>query len=252
MNNVFGIDKVLNYLRDHADSYVVIGGTATKILLEESGLDFRETKDFDIVLLAEASNTEFAKNLVNFLKDGKYQKGFSNGKKICYRFVNPITPGYPKIIELFASQENASLNRYLKKIPIVDDEEQLSAIVLMEDLLNFVKQRRIITKDGLPIVDSLGIIAIKTYAYFENLKLYEEGKIEGKTAFLKHRNDIIRLTLSLREDMASIALPPMLEESTIKFLDVFKKSSDAYKSIPHGMIKLEELVDVFRKVFCKK
>lgn len=252
MDNVFGVEKVLDHLRNHQDCYLLIGGTATKIVLEEKGFDFRETKDFDIVLLADASNDEFAKDLVDFLKAGNYQHGYSNGKRVCYRFVKPTAAGYPKIIELFASQPNTSLNRYLRKIPIIDDDEQLSAIVLREELLTFATQRKTITKDGLPIVDTLGLIVLKSYAYFENLGLYGEGKISGKTAYLKHRNDIIRLILSLNEDVVPISLPDVLRDSCINFLNVLKKSSDAYKSIPHGLVKLEELVNIYRKAFCDK
>ena len=153
---------------------------------------------------------------------------------------------------MFASQPNTSLNKYLKKIPILDDEEQLSAIVLKEELLSFAKQRKTITKDGLPIIDGLGLIVLKTYAYFDNLELYKNKMISGKTAFLKHRNDIIRLILSLNENTQPIKLPNVLKERCISFIDVLEKSSDAYKSIPHGLVKLKELVNIYRKVFCDK
>lgn len=248
-SSVFGVEKVLLHLNKHPDCYVIIGGIATKTILEEKGFASRETKDFDIVLLADSTKKEFAEDITNLLKEGKYKNGFSNEKKICYRFEKPETNGYPKIIELFSVDNNDSLHHYLQKIDIVIDEERLSAIVLEKDVFDFIKSRRIISSDGLPVVDPLGLIVLKAHAYFKNLKLYQEGKIKGKTNYLKHRNDIINLLLSLNGDEKAIALPEKLKIDCSNFVKVLASSSQAYKSIAHFGIPLNDLVKLFYRLF---
>ena len=57
--------------------------------MEEAGLDFRATKDLDIVLCIEALNSEFVKAFWEFIKMGKYRiQEKSTGKKLFY----PLAP----------------------------------------------------------------------------------------------------------------------------------------------------------------
>jgi hypothetical protein len=50
------------------DCYTVIGGSACDILMTEAGLDFRATKDIDMILILEARSTEFAQTLWQFIR----------------------------------------------------------------------------------------------------------------------------------------------------------------------------------------
>ena len=47
---VRGLDVFREFFAGHADQYVLIGGTAATLAMEEAGLAFRATKDLDIVL----------------------------------------------------------------------------------------------------------------------------------------------------------------------------------------------------------
>jgi hypothetical protein len=47
---VKGLDVFQNHFARYADQYVLIGGTAATLAMEEAGLEFRATKDLDIVL----------------------------------------------------------------------------------------------------------------------------------------------------------------------------------------------------------
>lgn len=47
---VRGLDVFREHLAGHADQYVLIGGTAATLAMEEAGLEFRATKELDIVL----------------------------------------------------------------------------------------------------------------------------------------------------------------------------------------------------------
>mgnify|MGYP000521783331 CR=1 FL=1 len=55
-----GLDKFREHFAGFADRYVLIGGAAADLVMDEAGVDFRVTKDFDIVLCVEALDTSFA------------------------------------------------------------------------------------------------------------------------------------------------------------------------------------------------
>ena len=51
---VTGIDRFREWFRGYEDQYAIIGGTACDLLMSEDGMDFRATKDIDLVLIVEA------------------------------------------------------------------------------------------------------------------------------------------------------------------------------------------------------
>ena len=244
------IHTLLKHLQKYPDSYVIIGGIATSLILEERGFPFRETKDFDIVLLADANNPDFNKDLCALLKEGKYKNAISNGKKACYRFIEPETPGYPRIIELFSHEEHAYLHNYLQKIQITFNEEDLSTIVLNDEVVDFIKERKITIDLGVSVVDALGLIALKSHAYFRNLKLYNEKQIVGRENYAKHKNDVIRLLLSLNGDEGSIRMPDLIKQDCSSFRQVLNDSKSEFKNInKNAKISLENLVSLYAKIF---
>ena len=56
---VTGIDKFQKYFAGHEDHYAIIGGAACDLLFDEVGLDFRATKDIDMVLCVEVVDAAF-------------------------------------------------------------------------------------------------------------------------------------------------------------------------------------------------
>lgn len=72
---VKGLDVFQNHFARYADQYVLIGGTAATLAMEEAGLEFRATKDLDIVLHIEALNVGFATALWAFVEQSKYVTG---------------------------------------------------------------------------------------------------------------------------------------------------------------------------------
>ena len=57
---VRGLDRFKEHMVGLEDSYAVIGGTACEVLLEDADLEFRATKDIDMVLLVEGRLPEAA------------------------------------------------------------------------------------------------------------------------------------------------------------------------------------------------
>jgi predicted nucleotidyltransferase len=56
---VKGLEIFRERFRNYSDRYVLIGGTACDLAMREAGLEFRATKDLDIVLCVEALDTAF-------------------------------------------------------------------------------------------------------------------------------------------------------------------------------------------------
>ena len=126
----------------YQDQYILIGGMACDLLLDEAGESFRPTKDVDMVLIVEALTTEFARAFWDFIEAGGYEARLkSSGKPEFYRFVNPKQPDYPVMIELFARPANdvsLSAAGHLMPLHLDDDISSLSAILLNEAYYRFL------------------------------------------------------------------------------------------------------------------
>jgi hypothetical protein len=74
-----------------SEQYVLIGGTAATLAMAEAGLDFRATKDLDIVLHIEALSPNFGTAFWTFVEHGGYEirQASDTGKPVLYRFKNP-------------------------------------------------------------------------------------------------------------------------------------------------------------------
>ena len=70
---VSGIDMFKDFFADYKEQYVLIGGVACDIILEDSDEEFRATKDLDLVLIVEALTPEFGKAFWQFIVDGGYR-----------------------------------------------------------------------------------------------------------------------------------------------------------------------------------
>ena len=100
---VVGLDKFAEHFADYKDCYILIGGSASDLVFEDAGLEFRATKDLDIVLCFEALTKEFVVEFWSFVQAGNYERReTSSGKKQFYRFQNPKVDGFPHMLELFS------------------------------------------------------------------------------------------------------------------------------------------------------
>lgn len=101
---VKGLDIFREWFAGHSDQYILIGGTAASLTMAEAGLDFRATKDLDIVLHVEALTPAFGETFWRFIGAGGYeiQQTSDTGKPKFYRFQKPSDPRFPAMVELFA------------------------------------------------------------------------------------------------------------------------------------------------------
>lgn len=65
---VNGFLKFKEKFHGYENQYVIIGGTACDLIMENEELPFRATKDIDIVLIVESITVEFGRQFGNILK----------------------------------------------------------------------------------------------------------------------------------------------------------------------------------------
>ena len=68
---VEGLDRFKAHFSNYTDRYVLIGGTASSLAMEELRQEFRTTKDLDIVLCIETLDRDFTQAFWDFIKLGE-------------------------------------------------------------------------------------------------------------------------------------------------------------------------------------
>lgn len=199
---VRGIESFKAHFADYKDRYVLIGGTASTLAMEELGVDFRATKDLDIVLCIEALDKEFAQAFWEYVKAGNYEnRQKSTGKRLFYRFYDPKDPSFPQMLELFSRVPDAlgiADDAELTPIPVGDEVSSLSAILLDDGYYGLIhEQKREI--GGLTVIGPECLIPLKARAYTDLLERKEAGEKVDSKDIKKHKNDIFRLYTILNQ-----------------------------------------------------
>lgn len=197
---VLGIEKFKEWFRGFEDSYAIIGGTACDLLMSEEGLDFRGTKDIDLVLIVEAVTPEFGKRFWEFVRSAGYaHQNKSTGQPQFYRFSHPTESGYPFMIELFSRKADAIAlpeDAVLTPLPMDEDVSSLSAILLDDDYYQLLRSgtTRI---DGVTVLDASYLIPFKAKAWLDLTARKANGEAVDSKNIRKHKNDVFRLSALL-------------------------------------------------------
>ena len=195
---VTGLAVFREHFAGHADQFVLIGGTAATLAMEEVGLEFRATKDLDIVLHIEALSPAFGALFWRFVEAGRYEirQASSTGKPMLYRFQKPADEGFPVMLELFCRAPNGihlAEGAHLTPIPIDDAIASLSAILVDDVYYEFILTGRK-EVDGLPIVGEDRLIPLKARAWLDLTERREKGEHVDARDIRKHANDALRLS----------------------------------------------------------
>lgn len=245
-----GITIFREHFRNFKDQYTVIGGFACDILMNEAGLDFRQTVDIDMVLTVEALTTDFAKAFWSFIEAGGYQaRQRSNGRPEFYRFINPTNPAYPKMIELFSRpQSNVVLqpDTHLMPLHINDEVSSLSAILLNDDYYRFLLDGRTVT-DGISILDAEHIIPLKMKAWLDLKSKKAEGIHINSRDIKKHRLDVFRLFQLVREGQ-KITVPKSVGEDIIQFIAQMRETEIRLTDIGINRQK-DSILDIYSNMY---
>lgn len=219
-----GVDIFREHFIGFEHFYVIIGGTACTLLLNEMGGDFRATKDFDIVLLVENIGKEFAEKFWKFIENGHYQNRFmSQTKGKFYRFEKPKNDQYPFMIELFSRapvEYEIVSGSHLIPLHIDDDISSLSAILLNDDYYKFLQGGKKMI-DGISLLDEFHLIPFKAKAWCELTDRQLTGE-EGLGKHIKKHKKDIAVLLTLITTVKRVTLDGMVLKDMIRFENEMK------------------------------
>ena len=247
-----GLDQFKKHFAEFAEHYVLIGGAASALVMEEAGVDFRATKDLDIVLCVEVLDKEFANAFWAFVKAGGYQnQQRSTGKKIFYRFNEPEDKNYPYMLELFSRTPDMLVlgdDSDLTPIPVDEDVDSLSAILLDEDYYQFLHEHKV-EIDGVPVVTEVCLIPLKAKAWLDLTIRKDEGeKIDSKN-IKKHKNDIFRLFQIISPELR-VDLPGSISQDLQQYFDAISIDKDLpLKDFGLKGLGVLEVIETLRQVY---
>ena len=251
---VKGIEQFKAYFAAFPDNYIIIGGTACDMIIEDEGLVARATKDIDIILVIEALNPEFLKKFWQFIKEGNYnRKEISSDERQYYRFMDPENEDFPQQIELFSRKPDLidlDPEMHLTPIPADDDLSSLSAILLDETFYQFIREHSVVVAD-VHRANTEALIALKAKAYLDITGRIANGSKEDSKHLKKHKNDCLKLALLFTGE-ERIELPQPIKEMMIEFLIMIKEdlpTPDVFKAMGMKGAKSEDALHAIKSVF---
>jgi hypothetical protein len=201
MARVRGLDHFTAYFAGLEDHYVIIGGSAADVLMEEIEVKFRATKDVDLVILADPSD-EVAQRLLAYVSLGEYEiKEATQDQPRYYRFREPKSEDFPEQIEVFSrNAKGLALKDEQHIIPVdTGSADRLSAILLDDAYFGIIQANLYKSEQGHHIIKAVANICLKARAFCELSAKKARGE-QGHTDHIKkHRNDILKLATALED-----------------------------------------------------
>lgn len=243
---VRGLERFKSHFKGFEGKYTLIGGVACGLLMDDAGLNFRATQDFDIVLIVEAMDEHFGSAIWDFIKSGQYDiREKSNGAPEFYRFKNPKDESFPKEIELFSRK--SSILEYkeadrLTPIRVSDEISSLSAILLNDEYYRFLIGG-VAKVSGLPILNYTHVIPFKAKAWLDLNQRKENGEQVDSKNVSKHKNDVFRLSQlitgedavilsdEIKADMKEFILAMQNEDIDLKQLRIGGKKDEILRRL---------------------
>lgn len=200
---VRGLQTFATFFAGEEARYVLIGGVATQLVLEQAGLPARATKDLDIVLCVEALDAEFGRKLWAFIEAGGYElRQHGDGERCFYRFAKPADAAFPHMLEFFAREPGhlpLALGAHLTPVPFEQQIQSLSAILLNQDYYAFLHAHTRMLA-GVRIVTEQALIPLKARAWLDLVARKAEAPDSVDSRHIrKHCNDVLRLSQLLVE-----------------------------------------------------
>jgi hypothetical protein len=248
---VRGLDIFRAHFREYADRYVLIGGTACDIAMTGAGLQFRATRDLDIVLCVEVLDAAFAKAFWAFVRAGGYEvQERSTGQKQYYRFQKPTSEDYPFMLELFSRQPDVlqvAEDSHLTPLPMEEDVSSLSAILMNADYYDFIRSGRQ-EVDGLPVVGTPHLIPLKARAWLDLTQREKNGETIDSKTIRKHKNDVFRL-YQILDPTIDPAAPDAVKNDLREFISRMRNEAIDLKSLGLRKATRDEVLAELAKVY---
>lgn len=250
ISGVYGLGRFSEYMKGLEDCYAIIGGTACDIVLGNADLDFRATKDIDVILLVENRFPEIAAAVWRLVKDGGYDCGWKSSEGVhFYRFSRPRIAGFPSMVELFSKapsfiEEPDGLT--IVPLPAGDEASSLSAILLDDDYYAYMKSGRK-TIDGVTVLDEIHLVPFKAKAFLDLSRRKADGEKVDSSDVKKHKKDVFRL-VQLFTPNASSVLPGSIRDDMARFCEVIRAEGVPLKQM--GVpLTLEEGIELLQHVY---
>lgn len=225
--------------------YVLIGGSACDIQMEEAGLDFRATRDLDLVLCAEALDDDFIAAFWQFVKSGGYQqREKSEGKKEFFRFLKPTNEEYPAQLELFSRVLDylpVADGVHLTPIPTEVEADSLSAILLDENYYACLQEGAVVI-DDVRVLKPEYLLVFKAKAYLDLVEKKKEGLAVKSGDIRKHRLDVFRVFQLLSMELR-VQLPEAVRVEVEEFVEAMRLDLPDIRAIGIKTISAEEVLD---------
>lgn len=233
-----GLGLFREHFAQYRKAFVLIGGVACHEWLSTQGLEFRATKDMDMVLIVEALDRGFTKHFWEFIEAGKYEvrEKSEDGRQL-YRFAKPGNKEYPAMIEIFSRKpEGIDLaeGQHIVPVKLDEDSASLSAILLNDDYYALVLQQHNEDKN-LPFANPASLIPLKARAYLDLSTRVAKGESVKADDVAKHRTDVFRIAATLPRE-AGPAIPGMVQDDLRKFLSAFPpEKAEEWEKIADGL-----------------
>ena len=236
-----------NMFQDFKDYYVLIGGTATSIVLDANGFESRTTKDYDMVIIDELKNKTFYEVLTKFLELGEYEGGYKDHKAQLFRFTTK-KPGFPEMVELFSILPEYPLKKLSRETPVhFDEEASLSALLLDEDYYQLLMRERQ-EIDGYSVLSNRGLIVFKAKAWLDMKARVEQGEHGLSKKIKKHLNDITRLTGLLHDDdkLANLEVSETLKNDMKQCIELLSLDIQSIPQNEDIFLSKEEVFEILQ------
>jgi len=256
-----GLDRFREHFAGYRKAFVLIGGVACHEWLATQSIEFRATKDMDVVLVVEALDKTFVTRFWEFIEAGKYQvREKATGERELYRFQKPQDVAYPVMLEIFTRKPlGIELGAGQHIVPVKFDEgaASLSAILLNDDYYKLIVEHHNEEKN-LPFANPAALIPLKARAWLDLSARAERGeKVDGKD-IAKHRTDVFRITATLPGGTGP-TLPDSIKKDLNAFLEAFPLEHKEWPAVLAGLkttisgeIKPDVLIDALRTYFALK
>lgn len=247
---VSGLESFKKAFAGYEDCYTVIGGTACDILMSEADLDFRATKDVDMILIIENRFKEFSEILWKYIKEGEYTCGRKIKDEVrteFFRFTDPKSSKYPKMIELFSKDPGYQLydeDTVITPLHIEEGVSSLSAIMLNDDYYNFMMDGREVVA-GVGVLSAEYLIPLKIRAWVDLTERKNNGIHVDDKNIKKHKYDVFRL-YNLVVPERRIKITKTMKEDINIFLEAIDVQDQGLLALQND---IEDVVNDLQKLY---
>ncbi|MEO8350692.1 MAG: hypothetical protein ABI680_03115 [Chthoniobacteraceae bacterium] len=230
---VRGLDLFRDRFREFEGSFILIGGAACDEWFNAEGLEFRATKDLDLVLIIETLTPAIVRALRIFISEGGYNiQERTAGTPVLYRFAKPQNGSFPFMLELFSRRpEGLELDDGQTIVPLPAGAEQhsLSAILLDEDYYELIQSHAVV-RNGLSMANAIALVPLKVRAWLDLAERKDRGESVDAKDIAKHRNDVFRLAGTLPGEPGP-ELPDRITDDLSRFLNAFPEDAPEWPAI---------------------